>query len=86
MPSTGQGSYIPGITQDFIAAGTIHVQLTGKRCEAKWKLLTVFGMTQCFTVKKQRSLWSTRCQRLRSLKSVQVIASSGLSAIHARAI
>lgn len=59
MLSKGQGSYISGITQDFIAAGTIHVRLMGKRCEAKWQLLTVFGVTQCFTMKKQRSLWST---------------------------
>lgn len=59
MPSKGQGSYISGIAQDFIAAGAVHVQLTGKRCKAKWELLTVFGTTQCFTMKKQRSLWST---------------------------
>lgn len=86
MPSKGQGSYISGVTQDCIAAGIVHVQLIGKWCEAKWESLTVFGMTQCFTMNKQRSLWSTWCQRLRSLKPVQVIASSGLSETHARAI
>lgn len=59
MPTKGEGSYESGVTQDFIAAGTTHVQLTSKRCEAKWELLTVFGMTQSFAMKKQRSLWST---------------------------
>lgn len=86
VPSKEQGSCVSGVTQDFIAAGTIHVQLTGKQCEAKWELLTAFGMTQCFTMRKQRLLWSTQCRRVRSLKSVQVITSSGLSEIHARDI
>lgn len=31
MPTKGEGS----ITQDFIAAGTTHVQLTSKGCKAK---------------------------------------------------
>lgn len=46
----------------FSASGTVHVQLTGSRCEAKQELLIGSGVTHCFTMKKHRSLWSTWCQ------------------------
>lgn len=46
-----------GITQDFTAVSSIDVRLAGSWCEVKWELLTGFGMTFCFTMKKLWSIW-----------------------------